>query len=66
MVTKKFADNHPAFGRLFDAEILRLGPLIEKRRAVIVRDRTEALLHIATIGRRQLRPRKGRTRPARL
>jgi ATP-dependent helicase/nuclease subunit A len=24
-----------------------LGPLIEKRRAVIVRDRTEALLHIA-------------------
>ena len=48
MVTKKFCDNHPAFGRLFDAEILRLGPLIEKRRAVITRDRTEALLHIAT------------------
>ena len=48
VVTKKFCDNHPAFGRLFDAETLRLGPLIEKRRAVIVRDRTEALLHIAT------------------
>ena len=48
VVTKKFADNHPAFGRLFEAEILRLGPLIEKRRAVTVRDRTEALLHIAT------------------
>ncbi len=48
VVTKKFCDNHPAFGRLFDAEILRLGPLIEKRRAVITRDRTEALLHIAT------------------
>src|SRR5437868_11334841 len=26
VVTKKFADNHPAIGRLFDAEILRLGP----------------------------------------
>src|SRR5256885_10867427 len=48
VVTKKFCDSHPAFGRLFDAEILRLGPLIEKRRAVIARDRTEALLHIAT------------------
>ena len=48
VVTKKFCDDHPAFGRLFDAEILRLGPLIEKRRAVITRDRTEALLHIAT------------------
>ena len=31
-----------------EAEVLRLGPLIEKRRAVTVRDRTEALLHIAT------------------
>jgi ATP-dependent helicase/nuclease subunit A len=48
VVTKKFCDAHPAFGRLFEAEVLRLGPLIEKRRAVIVRDRTEALLHIAT------------------
>jgi ATP-dependent helicase/nuclease subunit A len=48
VVTKKFCDNHPAFGRLFEAESLRLGPLIEKRRAVITRDRTEALLHIAT------------------
>jgi ATP-dependent helicase/nuclease subunit A len=48
VVTKKFCDNHPAFGRLFDAEMLRLGPLIEKRRAVVTRDRTEALLHIAT------------------
>ena len=47
-MTKKFCDAHPAFGRLFEAEVLRLGPLIEKRRAVITRDRTEALLHIAT------------------
>ncbi|MFN5671114.1 UvrD-helicase domain-containing protein, partial [Bradyrhizobium sp.] len=31
-----------------DAEIDRLGPLIERRRAVVARDRTEALIHIAT------------------
>jgi ATP-dependent helicase/nuclease subunit A len=48
VVTKKFCDNNPAIARLFEAEILRIGPLIERRRAVTVRDRTEALLHIAT------------------
>ncbi|HET9583537.1 MAG TPA: UvrD-helicase domain-containing protein, partial [Bradyrhizobium sp.] len=48
VVTKKFSDNNPVIGRLFEQEALRLGPLIEKRRAVIARDRTEALLHIAT------------------
>jgi len=48
VVTKKFVDNNPAIGRLFDSEVLRLGPLIERRRAVTTRDRTEALLHIAT------------------
>jgi ATP-dependent helicase/nuclease subunit A len=47
VVTKKFVDNNPAIGRLFEAEILRLAPLIERRRAIIIRDRTEALLHIA-------------------
>src|SRR5580698_10111441 len=47
VVTKKFVDNNPSVARLFDNEILRIGPLIEKRRAVITRDRTEALLHIA-------------------
>ena len=47
VVTKKFSDSNPAIGRRFDAEIVRLPPLIEKRRAVLVRDRTEALLHIA-------------------
>ncbi|MCP4615280.1 MAG: double-strand break repair helicase AddA [Bradyrhizobium sp.] len=47
VVTKKFSDNHPAIGRLFDAESVRLPPLIQKRRALMVRDRTEALLHIA-------------------
>jgi ATP-dependent helicase/nuclease subunit A len=33
---------------LFDAENDRIGPLIERRRAVMTRDRTEALLQIAT------------------
>jgi ATP-dependent helicase/nuclease subunit A len=48
VVTKKFCDKNPAIGRLFDSEARRLAPLIDKRRAVIARDRTEALLHIAT------------------
>src|SRR5882672_3579135 len=48
VVTKKFGDNNPAVGRLFDSEIDRLTPLIERRRALTARDRTEALLHIAT------------------
>ncbi|MDI1262107.1 MAG: double-strand break repair helicase AddA [bacterium] len=48
VVTKKFTDNHPAIGRLFERERLRLDPLIQRRRAVVARDRTEALLHIAT------------------
>lgn len=48
VVTKKFGDNNPVIGRLFDSEADRLASLIEKRRAVIARDRTEALLHIAT------------------
>ncbi|PWT92965.1 MAG: double-strand break repair helicase AddA, partial [Proteobacteria bacterium] len=48
VVTRAFSDNNPSVARLFDNEAVRLGPLIEKRRAVIARDRTEALLHIAT------------------
>ena len=47
-MTKKFADNNRAIASLFEQEALRLGPLIERRRAVTVRDRTQALLHIAT------------------
>ena len=47
-LTKKFADGNPAVARLFEAEGVRLAPLIEKRRAVMTRDRTRALLHIAT------------------
>jgi ATP-dependent helicase/nuclease subunit A len=48
VLTRKFADNNPSIARLFEAEALRLAPLIEKRRAATVRDRTRALLHIAT------------------
>ncbi|MBI5323379.1 MAG: double-strand break repair helicase AddA [Bradyrhizobium sp.] len=47
VVTKKFSDDNPALGRLLNAERERLPALIEKRRALMVRDRTEALLHIA-------------------
>jgi ATP-dependent helicase/nuclease subunit A len=48
VVTSSFVKKNPAVGRLFDSEIDRLVPLIERRRAVVARDRTEALLHIAT------------------
>src|SRR6202790_1592901 len=48
VVTKQFCRDNPAIARLFEAEILRLGPLIERRRAVTTRDRTKALLEIAT------------------
>src|SRR5467141_3447013 len=48
LVTKKFCDNNPAIARLFDLESRRIAPLIERRRAVTTRDRTQALLQIAT------------------
>ncbi len=48
VVTNSFVKKNAAVGRLFDSEITRLTALINKRRAVIARDRTEALLHIAT------------------
>jgi len=48
VVTNAFVSRNPAAGRLFESEVLRLGPLIERRRAVTTRDRTEALVHIAT------------------
>jgi ATP-dependent helicase/nuclease subunit A len=47
VLTKNFVRDNPAIGIRFDDEASRLGPLIEKRRAVTTRDRTEALLHIA-------------------
>jgi ATP-dependent helicase/nuclease subunit A len=48
VITKGFIRDNPSVARLFENEIQRLGPLIEKRRAVVTRDRTQALLHIAT------------------
>ena len=48
VVTSGFVKKNPVVGRLFDSEVSRLAPLIERRRAVVARDRTEALLHIAT------------------
>ncbi len=48
VVTKKFCDNNPAIGRLIELEGRRILPLIARRRAVVARDRTEALLYIAT------------------
>jgi ATP-dependent helicase/nuclease subunit A len=48
VLTRKFCDNHPSIARAFDAEIVRIGPLIERRRALTIRDRTRALLQIAT------------------
>jgi ATP-dependent helicase/nuclease subunit A len=48
VLTKKFADNNPALARPFEQEALRIGPLIERRRAVTTRDRSQALLYIAT------------------
>jgi ATP-dependent helicase/nuclease subunit A len=48
VVTKKFCDNNPAIGGLFESEIDRIFPLIERRRALTIRDRTQSLLIIAT------------------
>jgi ATP-dependent helicase/nuclease subunit A len=48
VVTKKFCDNNTATGKLFESEVDRIGPLIERRRALTIRDRTQALLIIAT------------------
>jgi ATP-dependent helicase/nuclease subunit A len=48
IVTKNFGKEHPALARAFEQEMLRIGPLIERRRAVTTRDRSQALLYIAT------------------
>src|SRR5713226_2761754 len=47
VLTKKFGDNNAVVANLFEREGQRIGPLIERRRAVTVRDRTQALLAIA-------------------
>jgi ATP-dependent helicase/nuclease subunit A len=48
VVTKKFCEDNPAIARLFEPEVRRIGPLVERRRAMTIRDRTRALLQIAT------------------
>jgi ATP-dependent helicase/nuclease subunit A len=48
LLTKKFRDNQSAIAKLFDLEERRIGILIERRRALVTRDRTRALLQIAT------------------
>ena len=48
VVTKNLARDNPTIGRLFESEINRLDPLLERRRAVTTRDRSQALLYIAT------------------
>ncbi|WOH81732.1 double-strand break repair helicase AddA [Bradyrhizobium sp. BEA-2-5] len=48
VVTNSFIKKNSVAGHRVEAEIDRLGPLIERRRAVVARDRTAALLHIAT------------------
>ena len=48
VVTKKLCDARPQIGQWFDAEAGRLEALIERRRALTTRDRTSALLQIAT------------------
>ncbi|WP_426438150.1 double-strand break repair helicase AddA [Bradyrhizobium genosp. P] len=48
IVTNNFIKKNAVAGRRFESEVDRLGPLIERRRAVVARDRTEALIHIAT------------------
>ncbi|TKW79423.1 MAG: double-strand break repair helicase AddA, partial [Bradyrhizobium icense] len=48
LITKNFRKISRDLADRFDAEMVRLAPLIAKRRALVVRDRTEALLHIAT------------------
>src|SRR5512139_1406483 len=47
LLTKQFCKDYPSVARLFENEAQRLDALIEKRRAVTVRDRTASLLHIA-------------------
>src|SRR5258706_6953917 len=48
VVTRRFCDNNRAIANLFEQESRRIEALIERRRAVTTRDRTQALLHIAT------------------
>ena len=48
LMTKKISDPRPDIARLFNDECRRIDPLIERRRALTIRDRTQSLLAIAT------------------
>ncbi len=48
VLTKKIYDAHPGVAARFDSEVSRIGSLIERRRALTIRDRTQALITIAT------------------
>ena len=63
---RSFATSRPQIAQWFDAEAGRLEPLIERRRALTTRDRTQALLQIATAAAANYRAREAGTRPARL
>ncbi|MEZ0031123.1 double-strand break repair helicase AddA [Bradyrhizobium japonicum] len=56
VLTKKFGDHNPSVARLFENEVQRLGGLIEKRRAVTMRDRTAGPAAYRDRGRRKLPP----------
>jgi ATP-dependent helicase/nuclease subunit A len=47
IVTASLARNNPSVGRLFDSEKDRLPALCERRKAVLIRDRTVALITLA-------------------
>ena len=66
-MTKKFCDERSGIrSAVRCGEPTASGPLIERRRAVTMRDRTQALLHIATSAAANYRREKQRARPARL
>ncbi|HEY4204018.1 MAG TPA: double-strand break repair helicase AddA [Xanthobacteraceae bacterium] len=48
LVTKKISDPRPGVAQLLSDESVRIDALLEKRRAVLQRDRTQALLVIAS------------------
>ncbi len=63
---RNFVTHNPSVARLFEAEARRLGPLIEKRRAVIdARPHRGAAAH-RDLGRRELPAREAGARAARL
>ncbi len=48
LVTKTISNPRPDIADLFNDEASRIGPLVEQRRALTIRDRTQSLLVIAT------------------